>query len=150
MTPAAATQLVITQEPPASVKVNSAFGLQASIEDAYGNVVTTATNTVSVAFANNPTGATLGGTRSVAASQGVATFSSLTINEVGTGYTLAASSSGLTAAVTSAIAVTNKKATSSAVIAPAATVAPDPLLAPLVLDSPGFLDNLGPASQTRR
>ena len=60
VTPAAATQLVITQQPPATVKVNSAFGLQASIEDQYGNVVTTATNTVSVAFANNPTGATAG------------------------------------------------------------------------------------------
>ena len=75
MTPAAATQFVITQQPPATVKVSSAFGLQASIEDAYGNVVTTATGTVSVAFANNPTGATLGGTLSVTASQGVASFS---------------------------------------------------------------------------
>ena len=69
MTPAAPSQLVITQQPPASVKVSSRFGLQATIEDQYGNVVTTASNTVSVALANNPTGATLGGTLSVAASQ---------------------------------------------------------------------------------
>ena len=95
VTPAAATQLVITQQPPASVKVNTGFGLQASIEDQYGNVVTSATNTVSVAFANNPTGATLGGTLSVTASQGVATFSGLTINKAGSGYTLQVSSSGL-------------------------------------------------------
>ena len=70
VTPAAATQLVITQQPPATVKVNSAFALKASIEDAYGNVVTTATSKVSVAFANNPTGATLGGTLTVTASRG--------------------------------------------------------------------------------
>ena len=43
--------------------------MKASIEDAYGNVVTTASSTVSVAFANNPTGATLGGTLTVTASE---------------------------------------------------------------------------------
>ena len=47
MTPAAASQVVITQQPPASVTAGSGFGLQASIEDAYGNVETSATNTVS-------------------------------------------------------------------------------------------------------
>ena len=55
MTPAAATQVVITQQPPATVKVSSAFALKAAIEDPYGNVVTTASGTVSVALANNPT-----------------------------------------------------------------------------------------------
>jgi hypothetical protein len=34
VTPAAATQLVITTEPPSTVKVSTGFGLQASIEDA--------------------------------------------------------------------------------------------------------------------
>ena len=43
--------------------------MKASIEDMYGNVVTTASGTVSVAFANNPTGATLGGTPTVTTSQ---------------------------------------------------------------------------------
>ena len=32
------------QQPPATVKLNGGFGLQASIEDPYGNVATTATN----------------------------------------------------------------------------------------------------------
>ena len=96
---------MITQQPPASVTVSSAFGLQASIEDAYGNVVTSASNTVKVALENNPTGATLGGTLSVTASQGVATFSGLTINKAGSGYTLQVSSSGLTGSVTNAITV---------------------------------------------
>ena len=95
VTPAAASQLVITTEPPATVKVSTPFGLQASIEDPYGNVVTTANSSVNVAFASNPTGASLGGTLSVSASQGVATFSNLTINKTGSGYTLQVSSSGL-------------------------------------------------------
>ncbi len=106
VTPAAATQLVITTQPPAAVKVNTGFGFQASIEDQYGNVVTAANNPVTVAFGNNPTGATLGGTLAVTANQGVASFSGLTINKTGSSYTLQVTSSGLSSAVTSAINVT--------------------------------------------
>ena len=68
---------------------------------------TSASNTVKVALANNPTGAKLGGTLSVKASQGVAKFSGLTLNKVGSGYTLQLTSSGLTGAVTNAITVTS-------------------------------------------
>jgi streptogramin lyase len=142
VTPAAASQLVITQQPPATVKVNTAFGLQASIEDVYGNVVTTASNTVSVAFANNPTGATLGGTLSMTASQGVVTFSNLTINKTGSGYMLQVSSSGLTSAVTSSINVTKIGKTPVPLVSSGTTAAPDTLLGPLVLDSPDLLDGM--------
>ena len=110
VTPAAATQVVITQQPPASVLVNTGFGLQAAIEDAYGNVETSAGNTVKVALDNNPTRAKLGGTLSVNASKGVARFSGLTINKVGSGYTLQLTSSGLSSAVTSPITVTSSAA----------------------------------------
>jgi hypothetical protein len=115
--------------------VNTGFGLTATIEDAYGNVVTSASNTVKVAFAHSPTGAKLGGTTSVTASQGIATFSGLTINKVGSGYTLQLTSSGLTSATTSAITVTSS---SSAI--PAVAGAPNGDLAPLVLDSPDLWD----------
>jgi uncharacterized delta-60 repeat protein len=142
VTPAAATQLVITQQPPASVVVNGAFGLVVAVEDTYGNVVTSASNNVKVALDNNPKGAKLGGTLTVAASSGVATFSGLTINKVGTGYTLQLTTSGLTSAVTNAINVTNS-ASGSVLSATTLAVAPDPVLGALVLDSPGFLDSLG-------
>ena len=69
-------------------------------------MVTTATNTVSVAFANNPTGATLGGTRSVTASGGVATFSGSHDQQDGLRLHAPAPSSGLSSAVTSPINVT--------------------------------------------
>jgi hypothetical protein len=111
--------------------VNTGFGLTAAIEDAYGNVVTSASSTVKAAFAHNPTGAKLGGTTSVTASQGIATFSGLTINKVGSGYTLQLTSSGLTSATTNAITVT-----STAGAIPAVAGAPNGALAPLVLDSP--------------
>jgi streptogramin lyase len=143
VTPAATTQLVITTQPPATVKVSTGFGLQASIEDQYGNVVTTATNTLSVAFANNPTGATLGGTLTVTASAGVASFTNLTINKTGSGYTLQVSSTGLTSATSNPINVTRTGKTASTLVAQAGNPAMNLALAPLVLDSPDLWDGLG-------
>jgi hypothetical protein len=149
VTPAAATQLVITQQPPASVQVNKTFALKASIEDAYGNVVTTASNRVNVAFSNNPTGATLGGTLTVTVSQGVASFTNLTINKIGSGYTLRVSGSGLTSATSNPINVTKSGKTASTLLAPAGTTATDPSLAPLVLDSPDLWVGLGVKKRSR-
>jgi hypothetical protein len=106
VTPAAATQRVVTAQPPSSVAVNAAFGFVLVIEDAYGNVVTSASNMVTVALANNPTNAELGGTTTVEAKNGYVTFSGLTINDRGTGCTLEVTSTGLSAATTSAIRVT--------------------------------------------
>jgi streptogramin lyase len=144
VTPAASTQLVITQQPPATVKVGNAFAMKASIEDRYGNVVTTASSTVSVAFASNPTGATLGGTLSVTASQGVASFTNLTINKVGSGYTLQVSSSGLTSTVSNSINVTKSGKTPVPLSSPACVATSDLALAQLVLDSPDLWDGVRP------
>jgi hypothetical protein len=142
VTPAAATQLVITQQPPATVKVSSPFTLKASIEDQYGNVVTTASGTVSVAFATNPTGATLGGTTSVTVSQGVASFTNLTINKTGSGYTLQVSSGSLTPATSNPVNVTQNGKAPVRLLAPAGNPSPNLSLAPLVLDSPDLWDGL--------
>src|SRR5207237_1144191 len=51
-----------------------------------------------VAIGTNPGGGTLSGTTTVAAVSGVATFSNLSIDKVGTGYTLTAASAPLTSA----------------------------------------------------
>jgi hypothetical protein len=82
--------------------VNASFTVVVSILDAVGNVVTNATNPVNIAILFNPSAATLSGTTSVAAVGGVATFSPLSINAVGEGYTLRATSGGLTLADSSA------------------------------------------------
>ena len=66
---------------------------------------------MTVALANNPGGATLGGTLTATASNGVATFSGLTLNKAASGYTLDVSGSGLGEGVTSAITVTPAAAT---------------------------------------
>jgi streptogramin lyase len=105
VTPAAATHLAILQQPPSSVGVNKTFGLQAAIEDQYGNIVTSASNSVTVAFGNNPGGATLGGSLTATAVNGIVTFSNLTLNKKGKGYTLQLSSVGLAGVTSNAINV---------------------------------------------
>ena len=117
MTPAAATQLVITQQPPATVKVSSRLRPESLDRGRVRQRGDDRLRHVSVAFANNPTGATLGGTLSVTASQGVASFTNLTINKTGSGYTLQVSSSGLTSATSNPINVTKNGKTASTLLA---------------------------------
>ena len=78
----------MTQQPPASVTAGTPFGLAVEAEDSSGNLDSSFNGTVTVALANNPGGATLGGTLSVTASNGVATFSGLTLTKAAAGYTL--------------------------------------------------------------
>src|SRR5205814_2130188 len=59
--PAAASQLVITVPPPGSVAAGAGFNLSVAAEDALGNVTTSFSPTLTVALANDPGGATLGG-----------------------------------------------------------------------------------------
>ena len=73
---------------PASVTAGSGFGLVVTAEDAFGNVDPSFAASVTLALANNPNGATLGGTLTVNASTGVATFAGLTLDKAGTGTTL--------------------------------------------------------------
>ncbi len=103
-----AAQLYVVSQPPTSVQAGATFSLVVGAEDQYGNP-TPLTGSVAVAIAANPGGSTLGGTTPVTASGGVATFSDLTLNKVGNGYTLQATAGALSVtsrgiAVTSAVA----------------------------------------------
>ncbi len=66
--------------------------------DGSGARISTSSAPVTVALGSNPVGGTLSGTRTVAAQQGVASFTGLTIDRPGAPYTLAATSPGLTSA----------------------------------------------------
>src|SRR5207302_1201646 len=68
--------------------------IQVTAQDAQGNTATGFTGNVTVAIGTNPSTGTLAGTKVVAAVAGVATFSSLSIDKVGTGYTLTATGAG--------------------------------------------------------
>src|SRR6185295_8529306 len=78
----------------AAVAISAA--VQVTAYDANMNVDTTYSANVTVAIGTNPGSGTLSGTKTVAASSGVATFSTLNIDKVGTGYTLTAASGALT------------------------------------------------------
>ena len=100
----APSKLAYSQQPS-----NSAAGapitpaITVSIEDAFGNVVTSSSASVALAIGTNAggTGTVLSGGASIAAVNGVATFPAVSINKVGTGFTLVASSTGLTSATSS-------------------------------------------------
>ena len=101
-----ATQLSITA--PGNVLANAPFNRTVNAEDQFGNVDPTFNGNVTLSLGTDPTSATLGGTLTVQAVNGVATFSNLSINMVGNGYTLSATSTGLTNGATSSFDVTGQ------------------------------------------
>ncbi len=66
--------------------------------DAFGNMASGFADNVTIAIGTDPSllGAQLGGTKSVPAVSGVAIFDDLSIDQVGSGYTLVASAPGIT------------------------------------------------------
>ena len=105
--PPFASKLAFTTQP-SNVVVNTGFSpnVVVAIQDSTGATVTNATDPVTLAYANNAGGGTLGGTLTVNAVSGLATFTNLTNSVVGTGYTLAATSGVLTGATSAAYNVT--------------------------------------------
>ena len=103
---AAATQLVLSI-PNGNVVAGGAFSLPAIAEDQFGNVDASFSGNVTLSLSSNVAGATLGGTLTVAASGGIASFSGLTLDKLGSGYTLQATSSGLSSGVSSPFDVTD-------------------------------------------
>jgi hypothetical protein len=80
--------------------------VQVTAQDAAGATVTGFNGTITVALGANPGGGALSGTTSQTAMNGVATFSDLSINKVGNGYTLVAAATGLTSATSAAFNIT--------------------------------------------
>ncbi len=115
--PAAAAKLVFTGQPGSgTADATLTPAVTVAIQDAYGNTVSSATNAVTVALGTNPAGGTLSGSTTVNAVSGVATFSGLSINKAGSGYTLVASAGPLTSATSEAFAIAPAAATKLAFI----------------------------------
>src|SRR5438132_9999697 len=85
--PGTATQLAFTQQPSTTV-AGAAISpaVQVTALDPAGNPVPGFTGSITVALGNNPGGSALGGTTTVAAVNGVASFATLTLDKTGTGY----------------------------------------------------------------
>jgi alpha-tubulin suppressor-like RCC1 family protein len=104
---AVATKLVFSVQPAngvAGAAINPA--ILVSVTDVSGKVVTTADSTVSISIGSNPSNAALGGSLTVTAVAGVATFSNLELFRSGAGYTFVASSPGLASATSATFNVT--------------------------------------------
>lgn len=101
--PGPATQLVFTAVP-STASAGQPASVEVAIEDAFGNIVTGATNPISLTLATNPGGASLAGTTTAMPSAGIAVFS-VSLNKLGQGYSFAASSPGLTSASSASFTV---------------------------------------------
>src|SRR5207247_8138359 len=86
------------------------------IQDQFGNLRSADTNSVTIGIhtGTGAAGATLSGGAATAAVAGVATFSALKINKVGTSYQLDATASGLTTAVSGTFDITQRAITVTA------------------------------------
>jgi hypothetical protein len=86
--------------------INGSTGIQVAIKDASGATVTSATDMVTLDFGTNPISATLSGTLTVAAVNGIATFKNVSIDLASVGYTLTAKSGALSSAASSSFTIT--------------------------------------------
>src|SRR5206468_5480990 len=91
VTVGAATQFVFSVRPSAAAAGAAITpAVQVTALDAGGNVATGLAGSGAVALGTKPSGGTLAGTTTVPAVSGVASFASLSLNKVGSGYTLTA------------------------------------------------------------
>ncbi|MBI4503719.1 MAG: Ig-like domain-containing protein [Gemmatimonadetes bacterium] len=118
-------QLVFTVQP-ANGRAGSAISpaVQVAARDAWGRTVTSFAGDVTMSLGTNPTGATLSGTTTVAAVNGVARFADLKIDRPGIGYRLRATSGSLSVTSNSFSMGAPKASPSLSSIAPAATTVP--------------------------
>jgi hypothetical protein len=106
--PAAPDHLLFLQQP-TDTAAGQTIGpaVMVAVVDQFGNVVTNDnTDTVTLAIGNNPSAGTLSGTLTVTLVNGIATFSDLSIDLAGGGYTLHASATGLTGADSGPFSIT--------------------------------------------
>jgi hypothetical protein len=107
ITGAPAARLVFTVQPSSTAAgATITPAVRVTAVDAQGNRATSFTGNVTVAIGDNPAGGTLSGTTTVPAVEGVATFSNLSIDRSGTGYTLTAAAAGLAAATSARFDIT--------------------------------------------
>jgi uncharacterized protein YjdB len=133
--PAAPNKLTIAQQPSANALGGTPWtpALMVRVEDTYSNLVDTATTSVTASLTGGTAGAALVGTKVVNAVGGIATFSGLAIDKVGTGYVLPVTSTagnlGITGVNSAAVAVAVGPAAALRFVAqPGATAQGQPLV----------------------
>jgi len=105
--PGVASRLAFLQQPTMTVAgMPISPPVTVAVQDLSGNLIASYAGTVTLTLGSSPPGGTLGGTTTAGVIGGVATFSGLTVQLVGSGYTLVASSQpALTPATSDSFAV---------------------------------------------
>jgi FG-GAP-like repeat len=139
--PPIASQLAIDSAP-ASATAGTATSVVVNVEDPAGNTITSDSTEVTLSVASGPSGATISGTTTVAAVNGVATFSNVILTVAGN-YELNATDGTLTAAASNTISVAPSVAT-QLVFAdrPTDITAGGSLSADIVVDAEDAYDNI--------
>src|SRR5207249_307158 len=133
ITAGTATQLLFSQQPTNTVAGQPITpGVQVMAADAGSNLVPGFTGNVTVTLGNNPGGSTLGGTTTVAAVGGVASFGDLTLDKTSSGYGLTASATGLSSTTSSSFTITAGTATQLVFGTPPSTTIAGRQIAPAV------------------
>ncbi len=137
--PGVPTRLVFTVNPPAVSLAGQGLVPTVTVteQDALGNVVTTATDSIVLAIGANPGSSALSGVVRARAINGVATFPGIALNRVGSGYTLSASTPtpGITAATSTTFAISAGAPAVLAVITdPSSTSSLSPIAPPVVIE----------------
>ncbi|HLM95415.1 MAG TPA: hypothetical protein VK283_03820, partial [Acidimicrobiales bacterium] len=126
ITPGTPTKLAFVQGPTNTVAGSTMSpAVTVALEDTNGNVETgDSSSTISLSIGTNPGGGTLGGASATAVSAGVATFSNLSIDAIGVGYTLMATSPPYTAATSATFTISGGQLSLSCVPPPLAPATP--------------------------
>jgi hypothetical protein len=102
-----ATKVVFGQQPTNEESATPiAPAVTVRVLDASNNLVGNSSAPITLAIGTNPGSGTLSGTLTQNAVNGVATFANLSIDKIGTGYTLVATSPGLTSATSNGFNIT--------------------------------------------
>ncbi|MDB6078601.1 MAG: hypothetical protein JWO82_2348, partial [Akkermansiaceae bacterium] len=128
-------KLAVIQQPGGANAGEPVGEVKEALQDAHGETVSAATDTVTLTLDGNAAG-TLAGTTQVAAVKGVASFPALTVGKPGHGYVLRASSGGMTAAMSAAFDIGNQVATPA--ISPAGGTFSGPVWVQISCSTPGM------------
>lgn len=110
-----ATQLAVTTQPTTTAAGDAIPDIVVQVQDIFGNLSTSSTNNIAIVIQNNPSGGTMSGSAIVTAVGGLATFTGLTIDNAGLGYSLSAFTGGLLDATSNNFDITAGPATQLAI-----------------------------------
>ena len=113
-------ELAFVQQPTDALAGSAiAPAITVQVQNAAGETITTATDSITLAIGTNPGAGTLSGTATNAAVSGVATFAGMSINNAGIGYTLTASATGFTPVSSNPFNITALPTSQVIVVSPA-------------------------------